>query len=239
VGGGSPARPGEISLAHCGVLFLDELLEFPRHTLDALRQPMEDGRVVLSRAAGSVAYPARFTLVAATNPCPCGRSGEPGAVCRCAPLDVARYQARLSGPLVDRIDMHVRVGAVPPRAMVGSAPGERSTVVRERVEAARARQRRRFAAWPGVTCNAQASGRWLDAHAGVEPAAREVLVGAAERLGLSARSFFRVLRVARTIADLDGDDAVRAAHVAEALRSRPSSPDGAVTAGPGPRARSS
>ncbi|MBV9881257.1 MAG: YifB family Mg chelatase-like AAA ATPase [Gemmatirosa sp.] len=221
VGGGSPPRPGEISLAHCGVLFLDELLEFPRGTLDALRQPLEDGRVVIARAAGAVAYPARFTLVGAANPCPCGRAGEPHAVCQCTPADVARYSARLSGPLADRIDMHVRVGAVPPRAL-GQGPGaEGSAEIRHRVELARARQRRRYAEVPGVECNAQASGRWIDVHGSVQAAARDLLVAASERLDLSARGFFRVLKVARTIADLAADDLVSPHHVAEALRSRP------------------
>jgi magnesium chelatase family protein len=225
VGGGSPLRPGEITLAHCGVLFLDELLEFPRHTLDALRQPLEDGRVVLARAAGSVAYPARVTLVGAANPCPCGRAGEPGAACRCLPADIARYQGRLSGPLVDRLDMHVRVGAVAPRDMSIAVRGEPSTAVRRRVEAARERQRHRFASLPGVACNAQAGGRWIDAHGRIDGAARDLLVTAAERLELSARGFFRVLKVARTIADLDAEERVRTEHIAEALRSRPATCD--------------
>src|SRR5438067_9112303 len=232
VGGGSPPRPGEITLAHRGVLFLDELLEFPRHTLDALRQPLEDGRVRLSRASGTVTFPARFTLVGAANPCACGRAGEPNAICRCAPLDVARYQARLSGPLVDRLDMHVRVGAVSPRSMSSAACGESSAVIRSRVEAARTRQRERYYATPppGVACNAQASGRWIDTHGGVDHAARELLVTAAERLEFSARGFFRVLKVARTIADLDGDARVSTAHVAEALRSRPATCDAPLVA---------
>jgi magnesium chelatase family protein len=226
VGGGSPPRPGEISLAHRGVLFLDELLEFPRSTLDALRQPLEDGRVVVARASGAVAFPARFTLVGAANPCPCGRAGEPGDQCRCAPVDVARYRARLSGPLVDRIDMHVHVGAVPPRAMTGVGTAETSLAVRSRVEAARDRQRARYAAFHGVACNAQANGRWLDAHGGISSPAREMLLSAAERLAFSARSYFRVMKVARTIADLDGDDVVGTAHLAEALRSRPTATRG-------------
>jgi magnesium chelatase family protein len=225
VGGGSPPRPGEITLAHRGVLFLDELLEFPRSTLDALRQPLEDGRVALARASGSIAYPAQFTLVGAANPCPCGRAGEPNAVCRCASTDVARYQARLSGPLGDRLDMHVRVGAVPPRAMAHADRAEDSAAIRARVESARARQRARYRAWPQVACNAQASGRWIDTRGCVEPAARSFLVNAAERMELSARAFFRVLKVARTIADLDGDESVGCRHVAEALRSRPVSAD--------------
>lgn len=232
VGGGSPPRPGEVSLAHLGVLFLDEMLEFPRHVLDALRQPMEDGHVTLARATATLSYPARFTLVGAMNPCPCGRAGEPDAHCACTPPDVERYLARLSGPLADRVDMHIRVGAVPPRAIGARPPGEPSAAVRARVEDARGRQRARYAALPGVGCNAQASGRWLDRHAGVAPLARDLLVAAAERMRLSARAYYRVLKVARTIADLDGDDGVRPPHVAEALRSRPATPGPAATSRP-------
>lgn len=228
VGGGSPPRPGEVSLAHHGVLFLDEMLEFPRHVLDALRQPMEDGHVMLARATATLAYPARFTLVGAMNPCPCGRAGEPDAHCACIPADVERYLARLSGPLADRVDMHIRVGAVPPRAIGARPPGEPSVAVRGRVEAARARQHVRYAALPGVACNAQASGRWLDRHGDIDPAARDLLVTAAERMRLSARGYFRVLKVARTIADLDACAPVQPAHVAEALRSRPATPGPAL-----------
>jgi magnesium chelatase family protein len=219
VGGGSPPRPGEVTLAHLGVLFLDEVLEFPRHVLDALRQPLEDGRVVVSRAGGSVSLPARFTLVAAANPCPCGHAGEPGRACACAPGDVDRYVARLSGPLADRIDMHIGVAAVPPRDLALIGTPESSAAVRRRVEAARARQRARGAA-TGVACNAQLPGRLLEREAGVRTDARVLLVGAAERLGLSARGFYRVLRVARTIADLEESRDVAAPHVAEALRFR-------------------
>ena len=220
VSGGSPPRPGEVSLAHLGVLFLDELLEFPRHVLDSLRQPLEDSTVVLSRATATVTYPARFTLVAAMNPCPCGRAGEPNAVCTCAPADVERYAARLSGPLADRIDMHVRVGAVPPRSIGARTLGEPSSAIRPRVDAARARQLARYRALPGVSTNAGIAGRWLDRETPVDPNARELLVTAADRLGLSARAYFRVLKVARTIADLDAMTEIGTAHVAEALRYR-------------------
>lgn len=223
VGGGSPPRPGEVSLAHVGVLFLDEMLEFPRHTLDAMRQPLEDGHVVIARAAGSVRFPARFTLIGAMNPCPCGRAGDPSQRCTCAAAEVVRYRARLSGPLVDRIDLNVTVRAVPVRELTAAIESERSEVARERVAGARERQRVRYAplGWPPA--NGRASGRWLQTSSPLAADARELLATAAERLGFSARAFHRVLRVARTIADLDEDEVTRAAHMAEALRFRPQS----------------
>jgi magnesium chelatase family protein len=221
VGGGSSPRPGEVSLAHHGVLFLDEMLEFPRHVLESLRQPLEDGRVVIARAAMSTAYPARFSLVGAMNPCPCGNAGEPTRECICSAADVARYRARLSGPLVDRIDMHVTLAPVPIRTLGDRAPREPSAAVRARVEMARERQRRRYAAQRGVRCNAHASGRALDAGGLVEADARALLQDAAERLKLSARGYHRVLKLARTIADLADRDVVGKSDVAEALRYRP------------------
>jgi magnesium chelatase family protein len=221
VGGGSMPRPGEVSLAHHGVLFLDELLEFPRHVLEALRQPLEDGRVVIARAATSVAFPASFTLVAAANPCPCGHAGDDARPCRCSDVEVARYRGRLSGPLADRLDMHVSVGAVSLRALGQPTDAEHSVVIRERVEAARERQRSRYRKLAGVDVNARAPGRWLDAHGGVEHAARDRLAVAAERLALSARAYHRVLRVARTVADLDDEETVGERAVMEALRYRP------------------
>lgn len=221
IGGGNPPRPGEVSLAHRGVLFLDEMLEFRRGVLEALRQPMEDGRVVIARAACAIAYPARFTLIGAMNPCPCGAAGDPTRHCVCSAPDVSRYRARLSGPLADRIDMHVTVGAVSVRALSDRGDGERSADIRVRVEAARDVQRLRYARMPHVGCNAHAAGRWLDARSPVESVARELLAAAAERMALSARGYHRVLKVARTIADLDADEIVRQPHVAEALRYRP------------------
>ncbi len=224
VGGSSPPRPGEVSLAHLGVLFLDEMLEFPRHTLDAMRQPLEDGHVVIARAAGSVRYPARFTLVGAMNPCPCGRAGDPSQRCTCAAADVLRYRARLSGPLVDRIDLTVTVKAVPVRQLAARDEREGSVNARTRVERARRCQRERYAPLALTHTNGRAPGRWLQTSTPIEPDARELLATAAERLGLSARAFHRVLRVARTIADLDADGVTRTTHIAEALRFRPISP---------------
>ena len=221
VGGGSSPRPGEVSLAHNGVLFLDEMLEFPRFVLDGLRQPMEDGRVIISRVSGSVRFPARFTLVGATNPCPCGRLGDPTGVCTCSASDVERYSSRMSGPLADRIDMHVTVGAVPLSDLSQPRGGECSADVRTRVVAARAGQLVRFKDLSGVSCNAHASGRCIDARSVMATDARSLLHGAASSLALSARGYHRVLKVARTIADLDQSGTVERPHVAEALRYRP------------------
>jgi magnesium chelatase family protein len=221
VGGGSSPRPGEVSLAHHGVLFLDELLEFPRHALEALRQPLEDGRVTIARASSVVAYPARFTLVAAMNPCPCGYAGDTTRVCHCGDGEIQRYRSRLSGPLLDRIDLHVTLSPVPLRQLGGSGSAEGSRQVQQRVEAARERQRSRYAgAVP--RCNGQASGRQLLSTLNAE--ARDLLDTAAESLALSARAYHRVVKVARTISDLAGSAKVAAEHMAEALRYRPHVP---------------
>ncbi len=219
IGGGSGPRPGEVSLAHAGVLFLDELLELPRYVLDAMRQPLEDGRVIIARAAHAVAFPARFMLVAATNPCPCGRAGTDGPACTCGANDIARYRARLSGPLADRLDLRVTVSPVA-LSLMQSTGSESSVAVRARVVSARERQRERYAATPGVHANAQASMRTLRSAHSVSAEAHDWLVAAADRLRLSARGYARVLRVARTIADLDGLGAVSRDAVAEALRFR-------------------
>ena len=220
IGGGNPPRPGEVSLAHHGVLFLDEVLEFRRHVLESLRQPLEDGRVVIARAAHSVTFPARFLLVGAMNPCPCGYAGDAMRGCICAAGDIARYRARLSGPLIDRIDIRVEVRAVPIGALASTRASERSRDVRHRVDAARLIQRARYAALAGVECNARAPGRWLDAHGALGGDGHRLLLRAAERGALTARGYHRALRVARTIADLDDEPTVHARHVAEALRFR-------------------
>ncbi|HYV97025.1 MAG TPA: YifB family Mg chelatase-like AAA ATPase [Gemmatimonadaceae bacterium] len=220
IGGGAGPRPGEVSLAHHGVLFLDELLELPRYVLDAMRQPLEDGRVVIARAGGAVCFPARFTLVAAANPCPCGRLGAAsGTPCSCSASDVARYRARLSGPLADRIDLHVGVRAVATDALASGQRGESSAPIHARVMGARARQAARFRAVKGIACNAHAPARTLlDAHESV-PVLTE-LARISAQTALSARGFDRVIRVARTIADLADRDAVTVDDVREAVRYR-------------------
>ena len=219
VGGGGVPRPGEVSLAHHGVLFLDELLEFPRGALEALRQPLEDGRVVIARAALSVAFPARFSLIAAMNPCKCGHAGDPRRACVCSELEITKYRSRLSGPLSDRIDMHVTLSPVPIESMGELKHGDASRDIRARVERVRQIQRRRYGARSGVAVNATAARRvlWRD----VDQAAKAMLASAGEALGLSARGFDRVLRVARTIADLEESDGIGEAHTAEAIRYRP------------------
>jgi magnesium chelatase family protein len=223
VGGGLRARPGEISLAHQGVLFLDELPEFSRAALEALRQPLESGRISIARANTHVTYPARVQLVAAMNPCRCGYLAEPGRACARAPRCAEEYQAKLSGPLLDRIDLHIDVPAVSPSDLALPPPAEASAAVAERVGLARARQRRRYDKLPDdrrIRTNAEADGALLDAIAAPEPAGAALLNRAAETLRLSARGYHRVLRIARTLADLDGIDIIARRHIAEALSYR-------------------
>ena len=215
VGGGQMPRPGEISLAHHGVLFLDEMPEFSRHVLEVLRQPLEEGIVRIARAARTAAFPAAFMLVGSMNPCPCGYAGDPARQCRCTPQNVERYVSRLSGPLRDRIDLSVTVTGLPPRDLHEQAGGECSAAIRARVVAARERQLARDA-----TLNARLEGRVLRKRAALDPAGRRLLDKAIARLTLSARGFDRVLRVARTIADLEQREAVSANHLAEALHFR-------------------
>lgn len=225
VGGGNPPRPGEISLAHGGVLFLDELPEFPRHALEALREPLETGQVTVSRAARQAQFPAGFQLVAAMNPCPCGWLGAAATSrqCRCTPEAVARYQARLSGPLLDRIDLIVEVPAQSSRELLEAAPGESSAAVAQRVSAAREHQQARQG-----RPNARLDGARLHDGDGLEPAARAFVQAACDRLGWSGRGLHRVLKVARTIADLAGSTVVGVAHVAEAVHYRRQPSPGAL-----------
>jgi magnesium chelatase family protein len=215
VGGGQLPRPGEISLAHAGVLFLDEMAEFSRRALEVLRQPLEEGTVRIARAARTASFPARFMLIGAMNPCPCGFAGDPVRVCRCTPAHVARYTSRLSGPLRDRIDLTVAVAAVPPYEIQSDGLAESSAAIRARVMAARDRQLARA----GVL-NARLHGRTLRARASLAADARPLVAQATAKLSLSARAYDRVLRVARTIADLDAADQTAGTHVAEALQFR-------------------
>jgi magnesium chelatase family protein len=221
VGGGGAPRPGEVSLAHHGVLFLDELLEFERRALESLRQPMEDGHVVIARAAQSITFPAKFSLVAAMNPCPCCNFGHPTRVCTCSDGEIVRYRSRLSGALADRIDMHVTLSPVGSDELDGRTGGEASRTIRERVERSRATQRGRFHGISSATCNAHAPPRTLATRGAIGDGARRLLADAMESLHLSARGYHRVLRVARTIADLEAAERVAEAHVSEALRYRP------------------
>jgi magnesium chelatase family protein len=215
VGGGSNPRPGEISLAHHGVLFLDELPEFERGVLEVLREPLESGRIHISRAARQAEFPAKFQLVAAMNPCPCGYLGHPSGKCRCTPDQVARYRGKISGPLLDRIDLHIEVPAVPVEELAGRASGEDSARVRERVSAARERQIARQG-----KPNAQLGPKEIEAHVNAESEAQTLLRQAIGKLNLSARAYHRVMKVARTIADLAGGGAVTKAQVAEAIQYR-------------------
>jgi len=220
IGGGSSPRPGEVSLAHGGVLFLDELPEFRRNVLEVLRQPLEDGVVTLSRAAMSLTYPARFMLAAAMNPCPCGYFGDPVHPCCCGLLAIERYRSRISGPLLDRIDIHLEVPAVAYRDLASEQCGEASSTIRQRVERARAVQRVRFREQRGVYANAHMGARDLRRHCRLHDTVETVLRQAVGRLNLSARAYHRVLKIARTIADLAGERELTTAHVSEAIQYR-------------------
>lgn len=217
LGGGSNPQPGEISLANHGVLFLDELPEFKRSALEVLRQPLENGEVTVSRAAGSFTFPSRFILLAAMNPCPCGHLGDRHHVCRCRALQIQQYRSKISGPLLDRIDLHVEVAALTEDELVGAPTGDFSAVIRARVIAARQRQTARFGEASSVYCNAQMSPAHTQKFCALDSSLQTVIRHAIHEFGLSARAYDRILRVARTIADLAGSDAIRKEHLFEAI----------------------
>jgi magnesium chelatase family protein len=220
IGGGNQPRPGEVSLAHNGVLFLDELPEFKKHVLEVLRQPLEDGMVTISRAASSVKFPSRFILVAAMNPCPCGYLGDPRHECHCTPIQIQRYESRLSGPLLDRIDLHLEVPAVPMKDLTQVLDGESSALIKVRVDRARRHQEQRFAQRKRFYCNGQMGPRDIKKHCALDQASQNLLEKAVERLGLSARAYHRILKIARTIADLDNSAQIGTEHIAEAVQYR-------------------
>ncbi|MBI1919807.1 MAG: YifB family Mg chelatase-like AAA ATPase [Geobacter sp.] len=219
IGGGNVPRPGEVSLSHNGVLFLDELPEFKKHVLEVLRQPLEDGKVTISRALMSITYPSRFMLVAALNPCPCGYLGDPMHPCSCSPIMVQRYRSRISGPLLDRIDIHIEVPAVKYRELADRSDAESSASISNRVETSREVQRERFKGTK-VHCNAHMTPRLIRKHCEPDTAGHRLLEMATDKMGLSARSYNRILKVARTIADLGGSEQVREQHISEAIQYR-------------------
>ena len=219
IGGGHVPRPGEVSLAHNGVLFLDELAEYKKHVLEVMRQPLEDLQVTISRAASTLTYPAGFMLVAALNPCPCGYLSDPKHECRCTHHQIRRYRSRISGPLMDRIDLHVEVPAVPYRDLASERVCESSAIIRQRVVAARETQMRRLARTK-IRCNAQMKSRHIKRHCAIDDASARLLESAIDRLGLSARAFNRILKIARTIADLSGIDNIKVDHISEAIQYR-------------------
>lgn len=220
IGGGQTPKPGEVSLAHNGVLFLDESPEFKKNVLEVLRQPLEDGMVTISRATSSLSFPSRFLLVIAYNPCPCGYLGDTKNTCRCSPAQVQRYESRLSGPLLDRIDMHLEVPAVPYKKMSAGTSGEPSSLIKHRVQKARALQKKRFLRRKNFYCNAQMASRDLMQFCTLDRESEKLVENAVARLGLSARSYHRILKIARTIADLDSSETLGAKHVAEAIQYR-------------------
>jgi magnesium chelatase family protein len=219
VGGGRSPRPGEISLSHRGVLFLDEFPEFPRSVLETLRQPLEDGVVTISRAQGSLSFPARFVLVASQNPCPCGYYDDPEHACTCTASQINAYKKKISGPILDRIDLHVSVPRIKFDEMSASTFAESSGAIRERVIAARQKQRTRYSGG-NITCNSEMGNTELRQYCQVDSATMELLRSAVTRLKLSARAYNRILKIGRTIADLAGAENIAPTHIAEALQYR-------------------
>lgn len=212
-------RPGEVSLAHNGVLFLDELSEFKKHVLEVLRQPLEDMRVTISRASSSITYPASFMLVAAMNPCPCGYFSDPKHECKCTYQQIHRYRSKISGPLMDRIDIHVEVPAVPYRDLMTDFPSEHSEEIKKRVSVARLVQTERFAK-SKIYCNAQMNSRQIKKYCKIDDVSCGLIESAVDKLGLSARAFNRILKIARTIADLAGKTDIESEHISEAIQYR-------------------
>jgi len=219
VGGGNPPRPGEISLAHRGVLFLDELPEFPSKTLETLRQPLEDGIITISRASGSVVFPAQIMLIAAMNPCPCGFYGDPDRDCTCSAFNVARYRSRISGPLLDRIDLHIELPRVSFEKLTKMSEGENSAKIRERVENARKRQTERFKDLE-INTNSEMTSPLVKKFCEIDEDAQNLMKMAVQQMNLSGRAFYRILKLARTIADLENVDEIVTAHIAEAIQYR-------------------
>jgi magnesium chelatase family protein len=220
IGGGAIPKPGEVSLAHNGVLFLDELPEFKKDILEMLRQPMEDNQVTISRASTTLTYPARFMLIAAMNPCPCGYHGDPNHECNCTSGEIQRYMSRISGPLMDRIDIHVSVPSVKFKELSSESRGETSEAIRARVNRARQRQLERFSKDKKLHCNAQMESRDTRAYCPLDDKSQSLLGLAIKQQGLSARAYDRILKVSRTIADLDGSDQIQMGHIAEAIHYR-------------------
>ena len=223
IGGGNVPKPGEISLAHRGILFLDEFAEFPRHVLEALRQPMEDGEITISRASGRVLFPSKFMLVAAQNPCPCGFYGDKTKECKCNLNQILRYQKRVSGPMLDRIDIHLDVPAVKTEKLVSNErnlKAETSKEIRKRVQKARDMQLKRYKK-KKITSNAEMSTKNVKEFCVLSPESLEILRLAVERMNLSARSYFRTIKIARTIADLEQSIRIKPVHIAESLQYRP------------------
>jgi len=219
VGGGQTPRPGEISLAHHGVLFLDELPEFRRNVLEALRQPIEDGHITITRSSTTATYPAKFMLVAAMNPCPCGYYTDQTRVCRCTPQQIRQYQARISGPLLDRIDIHIEVPSIRYKDLTGKSSGETSGAIKERIEQARVIQKKRFDGHD-IQFNARMTDKQTKTHCMIDEDSQNLIEMAVEKLGLSARAYTKVLKVARTIADIEEEEKIQSCHIAEAIQYR-------------------